>query len=189
MADDCASFGVRRGSSDFDQNDGCREQRNRHSRVHGDAERAMVGITRQRMSVRHLPHSQKRQQDQAYESGSAKSAWLPAADPRAQRLHAGEGRGAVGPGRKVSEARRAFGKGGQHPVAMADGLVAGQAQAAKDVLCRANDAFFDQGNSEEACLHSSLAAPYRASGTNPEQRWACFVADNFINCENEAVFQ
>ena len=49
----------------------------------------------------------------------------------AQRLHAGQGRGAVGAGGEVGEARSALGKGAQHAVAVADGLVAGQAQAAQ----------------------------------------------------------
>ena len=67
------------------------------------------------------------------------------ADLRAQRLHAGERRGAVGAGGEVGEARSAFGKGAQHCVAMADGLVAGQAQASDDVACRADDAFLGCG--------------------------------------------
>ena len=33
----------------------------------------------------------------------------------------------------------------QHGVAMADGLVAGEAEAAVDVACGADDAFFDSG--------------------------------------------
>src|ERR1019366_8991640 len=81
-----------------------------------------------------------------------------AAHLRAQRLHAGESGGAIGPGGKIGEARRAFGKGRQHSVAVADGLVAGQAQAAVNVLGRTDDAFFCrsvQGGSRNG-LPSSL---------------------------------
>jgi hypothetical protein len=46
------------------------------------------------------------------------------------------------PGGEVGEARGAFGEGGQHAVAMADGLVAGQAQASVDVAGGADEAFF-----------------------------------------------
>ena len=56
-----------------------------------------------------------------------------AVDFCAQRLHAGEGRGAIGAGGEVGEARSAFGEAAEHGVAMADGFVAGQAKAADDV--------------------------------------------------------
>ena len=53
---------------------------------------------------------------------------------RAQRLHAGKRRSAIRAGGEIAEARSAFGKRGQHAVAVADGLVAGQAKAAEDIL-------------------------------------------------------
>ena len=66
-------------------------------------------------------------------------------DARAQRLHATQRRSAIRARGEVRESRRAFGKRGQHAVAMADGLVAGQAQAAQDVARRTNNAFFSRG--------------------------------------------
>ena len=71
-------------------------------------------------------------------------------DLRAQSLHAGERGCAIGAGGEVGEARCAFGKCCQHAVAMADGFVAGKAQAAEDVACGANDAFFGGGMQEDS---------------------------------------
>ena len=64
---------------------------------------------------------------------------------RAKCLHAGQCRRTVGARRKIREARNALGKRTEHGVAMADGLVAGKAQAAHDVTGRANDAFLRSG--------------------------------------------
>jgi hypothetical protein len=41
----------------------------------------MVGVTLQRMHVRHLDYGQQRQQSQAQKSWCPQSAWLPAAYP------------------------------------------------------------------------------------------------------------
>src|ERR1700677_1885124 len=71
-------------------------------------------------------------------------------DMSAESLHAGEGRCAVGAGREVREAGSAFGEGRQHPVSVADGLVAGQAEAPVDVAGWADEAFF------RGCLHVRL---------------------------------
>jgi hypothetical protein len=81
VADIRARLNNRRGSSHFDQDNRSRHHRNRRSRVHRDAQRAMVGIPVQRMHVRHLDHGQQRQQGQAKKSGCPESAWLPAANP------------------------------------------------------------------------------------------------------------
>jgi len=67
----------------------------------------------------------------------------------AQGLHAGECGGTVGAGGEVGEARDAFGEGGQHAVAMADGLVAGEAQAPVDVAGGSDESFFGGGMQEE----------------------------------------
>jgi hypothetical protein len=64
---------------------------------------------------------------------------------RSQGLHAGQGRGAVGARGEIGKARGAFGKGGQHAVAMADGFVAGQAKAADNVFGGTDEAFFCDG--------------------------------------------
>ena len=61
----------------------------------------------------------------------------------AQRLHAGQCRCAIGPGRKIRKARHAFRECAQHGVAMADGLVAGQAQAAQNVAGGADQSFLN----------------------------------------------
>jgi hypothetical protein len=76
-----ARLGNRRRGPDSDQDDRCRQHRNRRSSVHRDAQRAMVGILVQRVYVRHLNHSQQRQQGQAQKCGCPKSPWLPAANP------------------------------------------------------------------------------------------------------------
>jgi hypothetical protein len=41
----------------------------------------MVGILVQRVHVRHLDHSQHRQQGQTQKCGCSESVWLPAANP------------------------------------------------------------------------------------------------------------
>ncbi len=66
-------------------------------------------------------------------------------DSCAEGLHAGESRCTVGAGGEVGEARCAFGECAEHRVAMADGLVAGQAQGAEDVARGADDAFLGGG--------------------------------------------
>ena len=73
------------------------------------------------------------------------AAVIEVADFCAEGLHAGEGGGAVGAGGEVGEARCALGECAEHGVAMADGLVAGQAQAAEDVARGADDAFLGGG--------------------------------------------
>jgi hypothetical protein len=50
----------RRWCPHSDQDDRCRHHRNRHSRVHRDTQRAMIGIALQGMHVRYLDHGQKR---------------------------------------------------------------------------------------------------------------------------------
>ena len=55
------------------------DDRDRRSRLHGDAQLAMVGVAVQRMHVRHLDHGQQRQQSQTQQSGSTESSWLPTA--------------------------------------------------------------------------------------------------------------
>src|SRR6202034_4723705 len=60
---------------------------------------------------------------------------------RAQRLHARQGRSAIGSGRKIGEARRAFSESAKHRVTMTDRFVSRQTQAAKDVPGGANDSF------------------------------------------------
>lgn len=67
------------------------------------------------------------------------------ADPRAEGLHARESRRAVSAGGEVGEARGAFSECAEHGIAMADGLVAGEAQGAEDVARGADDAFFGGG--------------------------------------------
>ena len=67
------------------------------------------------------------------------------ANSRAQGLHAGEGGCAVGSGGEIGEARGAFSECAEHGVAMADGLVAGKAKAAKNVARGTDDAFLRGG--------------------------------------------
>ena len=81
VADDRARLDNRRGAPHSDQDDCCCHHRNRHSRVHGNAQRAMVGIALQRVHVRHLDHGQQCQQNQTQQRGCPESAWLPAAAP------------------------------------------------------------------------------------------------------------
>ena len=83
--------------------------------------------------------------DAAADAGDFDAAVVEFADLCAERLHAGEGRGAVGAGGEIGEARSAFGECAEHGVAMADGFVAGQAQAAEDVAGGADDAFLGCG--------------------------------------------
>ena len=59
----------------------------------------------------------------------------------AERLHAGEGGGAVRAGGEIGEARSALSEAAEHGVAMADGFVAGQAKAADDVSSGTDEAF------------------------------------------------
>ena len=56
-----------------------------------------------------------------------------------------QGRSAIGAGGEVGEARDAFSKGAEHGVAVTDGLVAGQAQAAVDIAGGADEAFLGGG--------------------------------------------
>ena len=60
---------------------------------------------------------------------------------RAERLHAGQGRSAIGARGEIRKMRRAFCECGQHSVAVADRFVARQAQAAEQVARGTNDAF------------------------------------------------
>ncbi len=88
----------------------------------------------------------------------------------AERLHAGEGRGAVGAGGEVGEARGALSKCGEHAVAMADGLVAGQAQAAENVARGADDAFLGCGVQENSGRLMSLSVYGKATRDRGDQR-------------------
>jgi hypothetical protein len=63
----------------LDQHNHRRDDSNRGSRLHRDAQRAMVGIRLQRVHMRHLDHNQQRQQGQTQQSRCPKSAGLLAA--------------------------------------------------------------------------------------------------------------
>src|ERR1700733_15002428 len=63
----------------------------------------------------------------------------------AERLHAGEGGGAVRAGREIGKARSALSESAEHGVAMADGFVAGQAKTADNVLSGTGEAFLCGG--------------------------------------------
>ena len=54
------------GSLDLDQHDHRGHDRDGRSRVHHDAQRAMVGVAVERMHVRHLDHGQQRQQGKTH---------------------------------------------------------------------------------------------------------------------------
>jgi hypothetical protein len=62
MSNNRARLNQRRGAPEADQDNRHREHRNRRGRLHGDAQRAVVGITFQRVHVRHLDHGQQRHQ-------------------------------------------------------------------------------------------------------------------------------
>lgn len=79
IPDERARLNERRGGSKSDQDNHSRDDRNRRSRVHRNAQLAMVGIRVQRMHVRHLDNNQQRQQGQTHKSGCPESAWLAAA--------------------------------------------------------------------------------------------------------------
>lgn len=64
----------RGGGLDLYQQDHRGYDRNRRRRMHGNAERAVVGIAVKRMHVRHLHHGKQRQQDQAHQDGQRQSA-------------------------------------------------------------------------------------------------------------------
>jgi hypothetical protein len=81
MADNRARLNQRRGGSDSDQDDRGRHHRNRRRRVHGNAQRAVAGIGVERMVMRHLGHSEQRQQGQTQQSDGPESSWLRAATP------------------------------------------------------------------------------------------------------------
>jgi hypothetical protein len=81
MTEDRARLEDQRRALDPDQNDHGRNWRNRRRRVHGDAQRTMVGVAVGRMDVGHLDQGQQRQQGQTQQSPRPESAWLPAADP------------------------------------------------------------------------------------------------------------
>lgn len=76
---DHARLDERRGApeSDHDNDDG--DERNRRGRLHGDAQRAAVGIRLGRMHMRHLNHDQQRHQRQTHQSNRSERAWPPAA--------------------------------------------------------------------------------------------------------------
>src|ERR1700722_11301266 len=63
----------------------------------------------------------------------------------AERLHAGEGGGAVCAGGEIGKARGALGEAAEHGVAMADGFVAGETKAADDVSSWMNETFLCGG--------------------------------------------
>ena len=81
VQDDRAHYKNRGRGLNLDEHNHCRDDGDRCSRLHRDAQRAMVGIRLQRVHVRHLDHSQKRQQNQTQHRGCPESAWLPAAAP------------------------------------------------------------------------------------------------------------
>ena len=90
MADGHARLNDRRRTSETDQDEhGC-HQRNRRSRLHGDAQRAMIGVTRQRMYVRHLNQGQQRQQRKTHQSRSPEGTWLRVATSAKIRLQSAQ---------------------------------------------------------------------------------------------------
>jgi hypothetical protein len=68
MANDHASFEKRSQGADSDQNDCGGQCGDRRCRMHGDAERAMVGIGLNRMDVSDLDNYQQSQQGQAHQA-------------------------------------------------------------------------------------------------------------------------
>jgi hypothetical protein len=61
MANQRARLDKQLGTPHSDQDDHGHHHRNRRSRLHGHAERTMVGIAFKRMDVCYLGHGQKRQ--------------------------------------------------------------------------------------------------------------------------------
>jgi hypothetical protein len=86
VANHRARFGERRLASDTNQDDCGRGNRNRHRRMHGNAQRAVVGVALQRVHMRHLDDGEQSQQGQTHEHGRAESAWLPAVAAAQVRL-------------------------------------------------------------------------------------------------------
>ena len=59
-----------------DEDDCDQHDHDGHNRVHGDAQRAMVGIAIGRMDVRYLNDGKQREQDQAQNGRHLQSVWL-----------------------------------------------------------------------------------------------------------------
>lgn len=76
IADGRARYVDRHDGFESDQNNRVGHDRNRRGRVHGHAERAMVGIAIERMDVRYLDHGQQRQQRQTQQSAGPESSRL-----------------------------------------------------------------------------------------------------------------
>ncbi|MGA2887237.1 MAG: hypothetical protein ABSE51_04245 [Terracidiphilus sp.] len=76
MPDDRPRLNERCGGPDSDQDNHRCHHRNGRSRVHRDAQRAMVGIRVERVCVRHLNQGQQREQGQTHQSRRPESAWL-----------------------------------------------------------------------------------------------------------------
>ncbi len=79
IADDRARLNGQSHGPNPDQNNDSCDDRDRHCRVHGDAELAVVGIVAGRMEVGHLNHDQQRHQGQTQQSRQPGSARLQAA--------------------------------------------------------------------------------------------------------------
>ncbi len=125
--------------------------------------------------------------DPASDAGDFDDSVFFAVDFGAEGAHAGEGGSAVGAGGEVGEARGALSKSGEHAVAMADGLVAGQAQAAVNVACGADEAFF------EGCVQagSVVGASILNVSSLSERGWKASVGKFLRDNQNqaEAIFK
>ena len=83
VADDRARLDERGGAAEFDQDDDDGDHGHRRGRLHGDAQRAVVGIRLRGMHMRHLNHDQQRHQRQTQQNSGSKRA-RPAASAFAQ---------------------------------------------------------------------------------------------------------
>ena len=61
------------------KNNHCCNCRNRRSRLHRNAERALVGVAIEGVGVRHLDHREQCEQDQTHKNGRLGNVLLPAA--------------------------------------------------------------------------------------------------------------
>src|SRR5580658_10357087 len=87
-----------------------------------------------------------------------------------ERLHAGKSGSAIGAGGEIGKPRDALGKCRQHRVAVADGLVAGQLEAAENIASRANEAFLDGRVQAGSVRGNRLSRVYR-TGVGKLERW------------------
>ena len=81
MTGDCVRLKNRRRPLDLHQHHFGSRNCHRSRRLHRNAQRAMVGVGFQRMDVRNLHYSQKREQNQTYEGRNRQSSKLGAASP------------------------------------------------------------------------------------------------------------